>query len=112
MTETIAIGEEIKRAFDESHIKMKAFAREIHTAERNVYNIFGRENLDTNQLYAISKALKKDFFKLYSKLLASGGYVAEEPGEKYETGAGKTKKVLIEIEISDQEYNDLISKRR
>lgn len=41
-------------------------SRKIHCDRRNIYDIFHRDNIDTNLLMRISYALGVDFFKIFS----------------------------------------------
>ena len=41
---------------------VKWFAKELNTSRRNVYDIFNRNDLDTNLLRRISRILDYDFF--------------------------------------------------
>lgn len=61
----IHIGEEIEKKFQESGLKLGAFAESINTGERNVYSIFKREDISADMLLKISKSLKFNFFSLY-----------------------------------------------
>lgn len=63
----IHIGEEIKKVFDDSGMKVQSFAEKIFYSRQNVNGIFKRESLDTDLLIKISNALNFDFFKFYRK---------------------------------------------
>lgn len=63
----IHIGEVIERKFQESGIKMQAFAEKINTVERNVYDIFKRKDIKADLLRLISEALGYNFFELYTQ---------------------------------------------
>jgi predicted transcriptional regulator len=59
------IGEEIKKVLEEKGLKPDWLAKKISTSRRNLYDILKREEIGTNQLLQISKALNYDFFSLY-----------------------------------------------
>ena len=45
------------------------FAGELSCSRTNVYKIFSKKSIDTNDLLRISRILGYDFFQLYSKEL-------------------------------------------
>src|SRR5258708_40337293 len=59
------IGKEIERIYENSGMKVSEFAKRINTSTRNVYSIFERPEMKTNQLFKISKVLNHEFFALY-----------------------------------------------
>lgn len=91
-------------------IKQAFFADQINTSERNSYNIFKKESIDTDKLMTICKVLNYDFFSLFSQELVAHG-VVEEPEALNGKNGRKKRKIFIEVEVSDKEYKDLIAKR-
>jgi len=86
------IGKEIEKIYESSGMKLSEFAKRINTSTRNVYSIFERSEIKTDQLLKISKVLNHDFFGLYKP----GSFQVEEPLEVY----GKPKsKVVITVEL-------------
>ena len=65
----VLIGKLIKEQFLQSKISIEDFAGLIGCNKDNVYDIFRREHLNTEQLFRISKILNFDFFSIYSKLI-------------------------------------------
>lgn len=63
------IGQLIEDELRRQERSVTWLSRKIHCDRRNVYDIFGRADIDTNLLYRISVALRTDFFKFYSKSL-------------------------------------------
>ncbi len=63
----VHIGKEIEKKFQDSGLKMSAFAEKINTGERNVYSIFGREDISAEMLTSISNALDFNFFSFYER---------------------------------------------
>jgi len=63
----IQIGQLIKEQFLHSELSIEKFANAIGCNRDNVYDIFRRERINTDQLLKISKILKFDFFKTYSE---------------------------------------------
>jgi transcriptional regulator with XRE-family HTH domain len=62
----IHIGKKIKEEMENQGISAISFAKKINRSRNVVYNIFGRESIDTDLLNKISKVLNCDFFSLYS----------------------------------------------
>lgn len=67
----IQIGELIKKQFLKSGLLVEDFAESIGCNRDNVYDIFRRERINTDQLLKISKVLKYDFFKTYSEQISN-----------------------------------------
>ena len=65
----IQIGQLIKDRFLKSGLSIEDFANSIGCNRDNVYDIFRRERINTDQLLKISKILQYDFFEVYSKLI-------------------------------------------
>lgn len=63
----VQIGQLIKEQFLQSQLSIEKFASKIGCNRDNVYDIFRRERINTDQLLKISKILKFDFFKAYSE---------------------------------------------
>jgi len=63
----VQIGQLIKEQFLQSELSIEKFASAIGCNRDNVYDIFRRERINTDQLLKISKILKFDFFKTYSE---------------------------------------------
>lgn len=61
----IHIGTKIKEELYKQDIPVSVFARKINRSRNVIYNIFGRESIDTNLLEKIGEVLKIDFFSLY-----------------------------------------------
>ena len=64
-TKDIHIGSMIEQKVKEKGIKISVFAKAIYCNRSNVYSIFRRKSIDTEQLVLISKVLNFDFIKLY-----------------------------------------------
>lgn len=69
--EKVKIGELIREEVEARGMKVSHFAKLINRTRQNVHNIFGRNTIDTELLFEISKALNKDFFAEYSRNLHS-----------------------------------------
>jgi hypothetical protein len=87
----VHIGKEIEEKYQKSGMKLSEFARRINTSSRNVYSIFTRAEIKTDQLIKICEVLEFDFFSLYASTKAT----VAEPSEAY----GVRQKVLITIEL-------------
>jgi len=66
----IQIGESIKKQFLKSGLSIEKFAESIGCNRDNVYDIFRRERINTDQLLKISKILQFDFFRTYSEQIS------------------------------------------
>ena len=86
----VHIGSIIKKKLEEQPISISDFARAICCNRSNVYSIFERKSIDTEQLLLISKVLNYDFIAEY-----------------YEKEDNSTKKVLAVIEIAEGKLQDL-----
>ncbi len=83
----------------------------INKERSNVYDIFNRENIDTGLLSIICKVLKYDFFKFYSDELKKELNILSEPKEEYKAKEVEKRRVMIEISLTEKEYQDLLRKR-
>jgi len=63
----VQIGKIIKEQFFQSKLSIEEFADSLGCNRDNVYDIFRRDRINTDQLLKISKILKYDFFKIYSE---------------------------------------------
>jgi hypothetical protein len=66
----IHIGEEIRNEMEVQGRNVLWLSQQLGCNRTNIYNIFMREDINTNLLMKASIALKKDFFALYSRALA------------------------------------------
>lgn len=62
----IYIGKKIKEELYKQKISVSVFAKKINRSRNVVYDIFGRESIDTDLLNKIGKILNCDFFSIYS----------------------------------------------
>ena len=62
----IHIGSKIKEEVYRPEMPVSVFARKINRSRNVVYNIFGRQSIDTALLNKIALVLHIDFFSLYS----------------------------------------------
>jgi transcriptional regulator with XRE-family HTH domain len=63
----IHIGKKIKEELYKQELSVSAFAKKINRSRNVVYDIFGRESIDTALLNKIGLILHIDFFSLYSE---------------------------------------------
>ncbi len=89
------IGREIEEKYKESGIKLSEFARRLNTSPRNVYDIFERSEIKTDQLKKIGEVLSFNFFLLYN---SSPSHI-KEPDIAY----AATKKVSVVVELDGTE---------
>ena len=62
----IHIGKEIKMRLEQQERSPGWLAKKINCDRTNIYKIFQRASIDTDLLLRISKALKHDFFAIFS----------------------------------------------
>lgn len=66
---TLEIGAIIKKRLRESSHSVVWLAEQLGCSRTNIYKMFNKCTIDTNELLKISKILSFDFFGLYSELL-------------------------------------------
>lgn len=64
------IGQAIKHVLKEKGYTVVWFARRMDCSRTNVYKIFGKRSINTDELMRISSILNYDFFRLYSNELS------------------------------------------
>lgn len=67
---TIDIGQVIKERVISQRISVVWLARQLGCSRTNVYKIFEKHSVDTEQLMRISQVLNFDFFKPYMEELS------------------------------------------
>lgn len=103
----IHIGQIIKRQLKTVGMNKAEFARRINRTPQNVYDIFGRQSLDTKLLIEIGRVLNHNFFVYFTDEDALG--VANEGETEYLTTDKKNgiqkKLSLVEhqLEICNKE---------
>lgn len=102
----IHIGREIERVYQQSGMKLSEFARRINTSSRNIYSIFARKEIKTDQLQKISEVLNFNFFSLFHSEQRA---MAEEPGLGYKKISNKIT-VSIELDGDAQTLEQTIKK--
>jgi hypothetical protein len=91
------IGKEIEKIYQNSGMKLSEFAKRINTSSRNVYSIFERAEIKTDQLAKISEVLRFNFFSLY--MSSKNSHVAE-PQESY---ASTKSKITVTLELDGKQ---------
>ena len=62
----VNIGSLIKAKLREKQISVVWLAEQLGCSRTNIYKIFGKSSINTDELYKISEILGFDFFKYYS----------------------------------------------
>ncbi|MES2396349.1 MAG: hypothetical protein V4549_10120 [Bacteroidota bacterium] len=62
----IHVGKKIKEELYRQNFPISTFAKKINRSRNVVYDIFGRESIDTDLLNTIGRVLNVDFFSMYS----------------------------------------------
>jgi hypothetical protein len=85
------IGSEIRRVLEKNGTTPDWLATQINTSRRNLYDILNREEINTGQLFEISKALDFNFFELYQAHV-------EEPKEEYKIESRDKVSVVVHLD--------------
>ena len=92
------IGQLIQEHVEAEKMEVTAFAKAINKERSNVYNIFKRDSIDTKLLKKIGQVLRYDFFQ---------DLLEPETKQMFMTKKGITRKVLVELELTDDEIDFL-----
>lgn len=105
------IGNIIKRELEKTGWSISQFAQQIRRDRTIVYHIFKRKVFDTDLLYDISMALNIDLFKYYSDTLEQNNEIIRLHKTKDLASLPPKRKILLEVEVSEDEYQNLIKKQ-
>lgn len=97
------IGREIEIRYKESGLKLSEFAKRLNTSSRNVYDIFERSEIKTDQLERISKILNFNFFSLYQDTGVQETNVAYTRKEK-----NNSISIVVELDGQDSTLTQLV----
>jgi len=100
------IGKEIEKIYENSGMKTSEFAKRINTSTRNVYSIFARAEIKTDQLLQISQVLNHDFFALYKPEIPGK---AEESRPEYVKAKSKVT-IMVELDGLQTTLDQVIKK--
>lgn len=92
----VHIGRVIEKKYQDSGMKLSEFAKRINTSSRNVYSIFARKEIKTDQLIKICEVLNFDFFALYVDPASASSMGVQEPKQTYSKTKGK---VMVTVEL-------------
>ena len=92
------IGQIIKEQVESSNMEVTTFAKAIKKERSNIYDIFKRSSIDTELLKKIGQVLNHDFFE---------DLLEPETRAKLMIKGGVTKKILVEVELTEEEMNIL-----
>lgn len=81
MAEKYHVGNEIKKELSAQGKSARWLANEICLTPQAVYDIFKKDDINTDRLIKIQRALGRDFFMEYSQYVKNGGVVANEEDE-------------------------------
>lgn len=98
------IGREIEQKYKESGIKLSEFAKRLNTTPRNIYDIFERSEIKTDQLKKIGEVLNFNFFLLYNPNLVD----IREPESSYQPN--KKVSVMVELDGTEATLNQWIQR--
>lgn len=106
------IGNIIKQELEKTGWSISQFAQQIRRDRTIVYHIFKRKAFDTDLLYDISMSLNVDLFEYYSHLLEKNNDIIRLKKNKTEKKPVVKRKVLIEVELTEDEYQRLLLQNR
>lgn len=92
------IGQIIQERVEAEKMEVTAFAKAINKERSNAYDIFKRDSIDTMLLKKIGQVLNYDFFQ---------DLLEPETKQKLMMKKGITRKVLVELELTDKEIDFL-----
>ncbi|MDR2964056.1 MAG: hypothetical protein LBU90_10560 [Bacteroidales bacterium] len=92
------IGQLIQEKVEAEKMEVTAFAKAIEKERSNAYDIFKRDSIDTKLLKKIGQVLNHDFFQ---------DLLEPETKKRLMAKRGITRKVLVELELTDEEINML-----
>ncbi|WP_065219801.1 MULTISPECIES: helix-turn-helix domain-containing protein [Butyricimonas] len=104
------IGEIIRQEFEKSGLSTSQFARMINKERTLVYNLFKRQYIDTDLLFQICMVLNVDLFRLFSEKLREENKVIGACYADEVKGGTVKRKIMLEMEVDDVEYDRLIQK--
>ena len=70
----VNIGELIHEKVAERGLSVTLLAKRLNCSRTNVYKIFEKQTISTEELFRISEILGCDFFKMYSDKLSNKKY--------------------------------------
>jgi hypothetical protein len=97
------IGQLIQERVEAGKWEVTAFAKAIQKERSNVYDIFKRESIDTDLLKKIGQVLMYDFFQ---------DLLEPETKKMLMLKKGITRKVLVELELTEKEIELLNLERK
>jgi hypothetical protein len=104
----VHIGKEIEKVYENSGMKLSEFAKRISTSTRNVYSIFERPEIKTDQLFKISQVLNHDFFALYK---IESLPKMEDPQGDYVKPKNKVV-IMVELDGLQTSFDQVVKKLR
>lgn len=104
------IGEIIKQEYEKSGLTISQFARMINKERTVVYNLFKRQYIDTDLLFQICMVLNVDLFRLFSEKLREENKVIGACYADDVKGGAVKRKIMLEMEVDEMEYNRLMQK--
>ena len=105
------IGQEILKKLNESSLSRKEFAEKISKSRSNLYPIFNKTHINTDELMLISKALGYNFFAYYYEELKDLPPSNEEvvSAKSFQECQQKVADLEARIKVLERE-NDLLKK--
>lgn len=107
----IDMGNIIRQELEKTGWSVSQFAQKIRRDRTIVYYIFKRKVFDTDLLYDISMALNIDLFQYYSEALERENEMIRLRKTKETHQDFQKRKILLEVEVSEDEYQNFMKKR-
>ncbi|NVK05485.1 MAG: helix-turn-helix transcriptional regulator [Flavobacteriia bacterium] len=102
----VKIGDLIREEVEARGMKVSHFAKLINRTRQNVHNIFGRNTIDTDLLFEISKALNRDFFAAFSSALQEEEVPVSSLANTRSTYGASQDGVHLHIHLPDSPMSD------
>lgn len=106
------IGHVVQQVYQKSGIGYKALCNGMNCSRSTIYHIFKSESIATDQLWNLSRILRHNFFEYYTKAYNEEfpSNEVNEPSTNY-TPVVMKRKVMVEVMLTEKEYEELLRKR-
>jgi hypothetical protein len=99
MSNTVHIGKEIQRFWQDSGMSKQVFADRLRVHRNTVTKLFEAKSCDTDVLLRACILLEYNFFQLYTEQLDTS--MVSEPTKAYGKAAAAPIRVIFEIDPND-----------
>ncbi|MDA3912256.1 MAG: hypothetical protein PF448_12960 [Bacteroidales bacterium] len=107
----IQIGEILHSDYQRSGMQAQVYADKLGITRANLYSIFRRNSIDTHQLLQFSLRTGTNFFKVFNEFLRNENPALFVEEDSVESKRAPKRSVMIEVEVSEAEYQKLRNKQ-